>query len=607
MVLIQGTLTEGTVQNPIALARIEEDRWFNYQPGYFVFLFILFNIIYIICRYKLCQTLNNSRFVILDSKDHLFLLCMITSKMKRLLFVLTILLCKTEFDIHSQSLISKMNVLPTEFPELIPFRDSDLWGYSNSSGEIIIQPKYKHVDFFYGELAIAIVEATPQKTNSDFLHYRYLCDVIDRKGNVIKQVDDVIPYNLTRTSVLIEDSITYILDIKGNIKELGPGQALVTHTESHLITRNTLDPLTTECSLWTINGEFVKMIPCAEAYEQYTLKKYTQLSEDYYPLYEFTDEFRDNQGIFQTSPFINGLAIVSKNQLIGVLDTLGNHVVPFQIFTLFQSFTEGMALVQQNGLYYYLNTSGQKLELPGKLATDQSGLLQEPSQFSNGSVVIFYEDSKGKWILFMSKTGKAKKIDATEIDEIGMFKEGLCPVKTNAGLWGVLNSEGKFTAQPTLELEDIGYFSEGLCLIKKDGKYGFIDASGSQIIPPAFDYASHFYHGFSHVEDPIGNDIQKVISKTGEIQPFSMRFEDSWNGNHIPVYDNTTGLCGLVRSDGELVIPCEYKRIRVYKCGLAYVSQSEIDENIWQPYDGLKVYEQGGFINLINGQRYFRE
>lgn len=336
---------------------------------------------------------------------------MITSKMNRLLFILIILLSKTEFDIHSQSLISKLNVLPTELPELIPFRDSDLWGYSNSSGEIIIQPKYKHVDFFYGELAIAIVEATPQKTNSDFLHYRYLCDVIDRKGNVIKQVDDVIPYNLTRTSVLIEDSITYILDIKGNIKELGPGQAFVTHTESHLITRNTSDPLTSECSLWTINGEFVKMIPCVEAYEQYTLKKHTQLSEDYYPLYEFTDEFSDNQGIFQTSPFINGLAIVSKDQLIGVIDTLGNHVVPFQIFTLFLAFTEGMALVQQNGLYYYLNTSGQKLELPGKLATIQSGLMQEPSQFSNGSVVIFYEDGKGKWILFMSKTGKAKKID----------------------------------------------------------------------------------------------------------------------------------------------------------------------------------------------------
>lgn len=44
-----------------------------------------------------------------------------------------------------------------------------------------------------------------------------------------------------------------------------------------------------------------------------------------------------------------------------------------------------------------------------------------------------------------------------------------------------------------------GNFSEGLCSVKKNGKYGYIDASGKEVIKPVYDWALPFSKGRAEV------------------------------------------------------------------------------------------------------------
>ena len=45
-----------------------------------------------------------------------------------------------------------------------------------------------------------------------------------------------------------------------------------------------------------------------------------------------------------------------------------------------------------------------------------------------------------------------------------------------------------------------GDFSEGLAEVKLNGKYGFIDKTGKEIIPIKFDYTSGFKNGRAGVK-----------------------------------------------------------------------------------------------------------
>ena len=55
-------------------------------------------------------------------------------------------------------------------------------------------------------------------------------------------------------------------------------------------------------------------------------------------------------------------------------------------------------------------------------------------------------------------------------------------------------------------------FSEGLALIRLNGKYGFIDKSGTEVIPCKYDEAYSFYKGRAEVKL---NGKQGYVNKSG--------------------------------------------------------------------------------------------
>ena len=66
-------------------------------------------------------------------------------------------------------------------PELIPYRDGELWGFADSTGKIIVQPKYNYVEGFKNGFAIV---------------YK------DRQGNIIdKNGHELLPRSFSQISV----------------------------------------------------------------------------------------------------------------------------------------------------------------------------------------------------------------------------------------------------------------------------------------------------------------------------------------------------------------------------------------------------------------------
>ena len=99
-------------------------------------------------------------------------------------------------------------------------------------------------------------------------------------------------------------------------------------------------------------------------------------------------------------------------------------------------------------------------------------------------------------------------------------------------------------AQKIAQYDELGNFSCGLAQVKKDGKYGFIDKAGNEIVPCSYDNVGDFH---DHM---------------------------AWVRNHDWKY-------GYVDDMGDIVIPCKYRRAQNFSEGLAWVN----DDGPWRCID----------------------
>ena len=61
---------------------------------------------------------------------------------------------------------------------------------------------------------------------------------------------------------------------------------------------------------------------------------------------------------------------------------------------------------------------------------------------------------------------------------------------------GIMPTEVFGAEEPLyLKYDFAGNFSEGLAVVEFDGKYGYIDKTGKEIIPPKYDYTQPFNNG----------------------------------------------------------------------------------------------------------------
>jgi hypothetical protein len=251
----------------------------------------------------------------------------------------------------------------------------------------------------------------------------------------------------------------------------------------------------------------------------------------------------------------------SKKALHGFINSKGDTIIK-AVYYYANDFSEGLASVRfTNGFYGYIDKSG-KAVIPFQydIAND----------FSEGLATVMF---KGKWSI-IDKSGKEAFSLNTKYKSVESFSEGLLCVYTSSSL---------------------------------DGKYGFIDKYGKEIIPTIYDYASSFSDGLAlvHFKDDqyfinrLGNKVIP-LKKYFIVDPFSeglaqvsqmsdgfyyYGFIDTSGKEVIPLkypvaFDFSEGLAlvgasskyGFIDKSGKEVIPLKYEDARSFYRGLAYVT-----------------------------------
>ena len=291
--------------------------------------------------------------------------------------------------------------------------------------------------------------------------------------------------------------------------------------------------------------------------------------------------------------FSEGLAAVCKGKLWGYINKKGEVVINYQ-FDEAGEFENGYAFVKHNKKWGLINKKGT-LKLPfiykdnyGKVVDGLIPARDSTYKFgvvdTNNNIVVPF---KYDWVCsFSDNRASVKKSDAEGYinekgEEIipcqfkfaGRFKNGI------ADVWSAnrnmndnpeqIDTIGNFINKQNdkQHFVDVMYFLDGIALVKNyDGKWGFIDKSGHEIIACQFDNAGHFSAGIAPVKK---GGKWFFIHKDGSIA-INDSFDEVitlFNKGKLIAVKN--GKYGMIDTMGNVVLPFEFNYLGEFHYGLA--------------------------------------
>ncbi|WP_425617449.1 WG repeat-containing protein [Anatilimnocola sp. NA78] len=240
----------------------------------------------------------------------------------------------------------------------------------------------------------------------------------------------------------------------------------------------------------------------------------------------------------------------------------------------YDDFHDGYArfhLGDATGLSGYIDRTGQ-LVIPPKFA--------DASDFSEGLACVSLPRADGspfgpKRTGFINLAGEFV-IPAKRSFVASGFSDGLCvlDVQDRAGDWQpeVIDAKGK-TIIRAGRFSGIGKFAAGLARVVKDRKVGYIDTSGTVVIPLQFDqlsdleggdYATGQKGGMHFVVDRSGNCVAEIN--------LGIEFDAGrFSGGLATI--RSQDKVGYVNVSGELAIPLQFDRGEDFRGELALVQQ----------------------------------
>ena len=266
--------------------------------------------------------------------------------------------------------------------------------------------------------------------------------------------------------------------------------------------------------------------------------------------------------------FSDGLARVWKDGKFGFIDTSGREVVPCK-YDYAWDFHEGMARVELDADRSVTFNSGWSIKVGGKWGyVDKTGreiipcIYEEAYDFSDGLAKVYLE---------------IRDPDMPETDDPFSF--------TSEGKYLFIDKTGRVVIENG---KDCDIFCDGLARISRDGKTGFVDKYGHEVIPCRFDGAQVFREGMTVVsedhllpEDEQSDEIdyystQGFIDKTGmEVVP--CKYDDANAFHEGLALVKSDGRFGFIDKSGSEVIPLQYAWADDFHDGLACVRK----EHFW--------------------------
>ncbi|WP_170880352.1 WG repeat-containing protein [Paenibacillus odorifer] len=167
-----------------------------------------------------------------------------------------------------------------------------------------------------------------------------------------------------------------------------------------------------------------------------------------------------------------------------------------------------------------------------------------------------------------------------QYDRVGYFHEGLAEVSKN-GKWGFIDKSGKEVIALKYDWSDS--FSEGLAAVEKDGQWGFIDKTGKEVIALQYNNgATSFSEGLAAVDDGRNIYLDKTGKEVLDVRGhFAMEYAYSFSEGlavfaerHNDLdYKGTYYEFGYIDKTGKEVIAPQYDGADSFSEGLAAVEE----------------------------------
>ena len=143
---------------------------------------------------------------------------------------------------------------------------------------------------------------------------------------------------------------------------------------------------------------------------------------------------------------------------------------------------------------------------------------------------------------------------AKKYEYMGRFDDGLAVVELN-GKYGFIDNSGQEVIPCVYD--GVGLFFDGLAIVELNGKYGFIDKSGKEVIPCVYDDAESFSDGLARVRL---NGKYSFIDKSGKFV-IPCVYDDTWGFSDCLAGVELNGKWGFIDKAGKQLVPCVYDNV----------------------------------------------
>lgn len=398
------------------------------------------------------------------------------------------------------------NLLPhLHFKYLIPYRKKKKWGFCDENKNIIIPCIYD--DVLYFKRGFARVYLKGKQTLINVHGAAALPSNYTYNGDWYFSYNYFVMYNDDNTSVVIDSDFNEILPAKYQYR-------LISNSEGLFMFHENKD---SSCGIINRDGEVV--VPCAYDY----ISKLT----DHY--------FR-----------------VEKYKMMGIINKAGEEVYP----CIFDKID-----FPQSGFSKISITKGSKpsifiIKKTGEIITSKyDELIACPEKEER---IIVVKDGKYGCINF-----DGVEIVACKYKSLGQFSEGMAPFLSTTNKHGYMDAFGNEKFNLTYNgWIGKGAFKEHFASVGVNGKYGFINQYGHEVIPFRYEGVKGFKNGLAGIKmnnkwgflDKLGNQITEF--KYSEIVSPAQ-----YSDNESLWLVNFKRKWGAINQAGVEVIPCNYTEI----------------------------------------------
>lgn len=337
------------------------------------------------------------------------------------------------------------------------------------------------------------------------------------------------------------------------------------------------------------------------------------------------------------SSFYYGWVKVVNNKKHGYIDAKGKVIIPTKYDYLWRV-NQQLIYAKYNGKYGMINTQNEVLipfryeKMDGSLLFNKFirvgnnqlfGLIDTKGKEVALPIYKWIQKSYGPYIQLRLPTGKdvimnanGQVIVSPQYDhvEIGFAQEGMIPVKQN-GKWGYVNDAGEEVIAPKYDKMP-GRFYQGMVRVLYQGKYGVVDTKGKNILPNEYTAIGWYNNYFFLNRD----NKHGLATLTGKILINPM-YETPLKKLQKGIFKAQKGGYGIIDTKNTMLLDFQYDDIKPSKSKDYYfvktnekwrwihlksqsLSTSQYDDiaTVNENIVRVKVYQRYGLAQLHTGK-----